>query len=79
MLVRAHRTGIHVQVWVQLLNTDLETAFLEQTTQGSSCQSFSDRTDHSASEKYEFSFCVDFVHDHILSTYVIKRKREGVL
>src|SRR4029077_5801272 len=51
MLKRAHRAGIHVEVWIAFLERDFETATLEKTTDGGGCYAFSQGGNNTAGDK----------------------------
>ena len=54
MLERVHRSRIHVQVGIELLEHDPQTAQLEKRAEGSSGQALAQRTHHSARNKNIF-------------------------
>ena len=52
VLVRVHRTGIDVDIGVELLNGDAETARLEEPSEGGGRDAFAKRTHDTAGEEY---------------------------
>jgi hypothetical protein len=42
VLKRTHGAGVHVEVWIALLQGDLETATFEETTDRGGCYAFSE-------------------------------------
>ena len=67
VLIRIHRAGIHVQIWIELLQRDLEAAIFEQRAERGGRQTFAQRTYHAASYKYEFHF-FKYLSTHSTST-----------
>ena len=56
VLIRTHRAGIHVEIWVELLQRDLEAAVFEQGAERGRRQALAQRTHHAAGYKYVFHF-----------------------
>ena len=59
MLIRAHRSRINVDVWVEFLHSDRETATLQQHANRRACQTFSKGTYDSACNKNMFCHKTD--------------------
>ena len=56
MLERAHRSGIDVEIRIELLENDPQSAFFEQGAEGGRRQSFAERTNHAAGNENVFHF-----------------------
>ena len=57
VLERAHRAGVYIQVGVEFLKGDLETAAFQQSTDGCRRQSFAERGDNTTCDE-------DVFHDY---------------
>lgn len=66
MLKRIHCAGIHVNVRIQLLNRALESAGLEQSSDGGSGQPFAQRRKDTAGNENEFCFLIVLLHLNFL-------------
>src|SRR5215831_5019488 len=70
VLVGAHRSGVNVEVWVELAQPDLEPARLQQRAKRRRRKTLTERGDHAAGDEYE--------PRHGTSVYSIPRARHMV-